>query len=331
MTVDKDSKFWLAAIGAVLAAAAVVLIYMFTSEYDAATDNFRLEASKLLLQFLLVGVGGGLVVAYLNHRRESAQRHAEKLAADKKAADDARAAVQARAAVRRVALQELIREIGDAHRRLKVVKRQLRAAIAREEPDPRDPPNRPYAVPAAAFEQAMEALLTAQVAAEQVRDRVAGSVDLLRRDQIDRIVSALRYGACYFHDAFEDYEYCRVKKRDDKYEVTPVCNNLHNFLYARCLPDDLPAEHRAVLQDRISVMTDDRRPLPERHGALGEIRRLTRADKRERRYRVVATEAFSLAAEELRLALWHTCLEDPPSEPEMGLVSAAPAPAAAAA
>jgi|GEM_PF-6949549 len=331
MTIDKDSKFWLAAIGAVLLAAAIVLVYMFRTTYSGDGDNFRLEASKLLLQFLLVGVGGGLVVAFLNHRRESAHRHAEKLAADKKAADDARAAVQARAAVRRVALQELIREIGDAHRRLKIVKRQLRAAIAREEPDPRDPPNRPYAVPAAAFEQAMDALLAAQIAAEQVRDRVGGSVDLLRRDQIDRIVAALRYGACYFHDAYEDYEYCRVKKRDDKYEVTPVCNNLHNFLYARCLPKDLPEEHRALLQDQISIMIDDRRPLPERHAALGEIRRLTRVDKDERRYRAVATEAFALAAEELRLALWHTCLEDPPIEAAMLPIPAPPAPAAAAA
>ena len=193
MSGERNRRFLVTAIAAALSLAGLVLTVMLTTDFAGPVDNFRLEAAKLILQFLLVGVAGGLVVAYFNHRRDEAEREAAQRAkaAEKAAAD--LAAAQELAAVRRTALQELIRQIGDAHRRLKVVKRQMRAAIAREEPDPRDPPNRPYMVPAGAFERAMEALLNAQISAEEVSDRVAISVDLLSdQDRPYRYGSAVR-------------------------------------------------------------------------------------------------------------------------------------------
>jgi len=325
MEPENDRKFWLPTIGATLLLAAVVLLFMFRRDYVAPGDSFRLEAAKLVLQFLLVGVAGTLVVASLNQRRDRAEKAAasraaaeERAAARKAAAEkdaaDARSAARERAAVRRAALQELIRQIGDAHRRLKVVKRQMRATIARLEPEPVGPPERPYRIPAAAFERGMEALLNAQIAAEEVRDRIAMSIDLLGPDQIARIRGALRYGVRYFHDAYEDYEHGRIKREAEHFLITPACDNLHNFLFAREPPADLPPGDADELRVQFATMHEEGRDLAQRYAALERIEALRKRDgKRKRRYRAVATECFALAADELRLALWSTCPADPPA------------------
>jgi len=319
MLPNTDSAFWKWAIGITLGLAAAVLVAMFSLTYHSPEDSFRLEAAKLLLQFLLVGVGGALVLAMLNQRRDDAARaeEARQAAADQQAAAKARAeaeaasaqaAAQARAAVRRVALQDLIRQIGEAHRRLKVVKRQMRAAIPRAEPDPQGAPDRPYRIPAAAFERGMDALLNAQIASEEVRDRIQISVDLLEDAQIHRIRTALRYGSRYFHDVYQDYEHGRLKRENDEIVVTSACHNLHTFLFAREPPSDLPAEKMLLLQELFRKMHEESRGLEERHKALNEIEAMRAGDAPDhRRYRAIATECFSLAADELRQALWATC------------------------
>jgi hypothetical protein len=322
MQPNTDSRFWRWAIGVTLALAAGVLFAMFSSTYHGDVDNFRLEAAKLLLQFLLVGVGGTLVLAMVNQRRDDAARAeaARKAAAEaeaaRKAEEEADAASRqtaalARAAVRRAALQDLIRQIGEAHRRLKVVKRQMRAAIPRDEPDPQGPPDHPYRIPAAAFERAMDALLNAQIASEEVRDRIEISVDLLERMEIDRIRKALRYGSRYFHDVYQDYEHGRIKRDGDDMLVTSECKNMHNFLFAREPPGDLPPEKRERLQELFNKMHEETRSLEDRYAAFYRIEELRQADRPgARRYRSIATECFSLAGDALRNALWHTCSRD---------------------
>ena len=325
METKAERRSWWTAIGLTLLIAATVMYAMFTTDYNQPEDNFRLEAAKLVLQFLLVGMGGTLVLAYLNARRDAAEREARtraaaedranaRRAAEEQIAANASAARQERAAIRRAALQELIRKIGDAHRRLKVVKRQLRAAILREEPDPKGPPARPYYVPGGAFERAMEALLGAQISAEEVRDQITMSVDLLSREEITRIRTCLRYGARYFHDVYEDYEHCRAKRDGDRYSVTLQCKNLHNFLFAKEPPTDLPADDTAALKAHFDVMKQELRSLDERYGALASIEEMRCRDPGKRRYRAIATECFGLAADDLRRALWSTCLPDGPED-----------------
>ena len=338
MEPEDDSKFWRLALGTTLLLALGVLAAMFQASFNDPTDTFRLEAAKLLLQFVLAGVGGTLILAYLNQRRDrseqlataavtAAEREAKARSEAERKQADARAAAMARAAARRAALQELIRQIGDAHRRLKVVKRQMRAAIAREEPDPRGPPRRPYAIPAAAFERSMQSLLEAQIASEEVRDRIGISIDLLGPEEICRIRMALRYGARYFHDVYEDYEHGRIKRVDDRFLITEACNNVHNFLFGQEPPPDLPAAYRQKLIDLFTTMHEENRDLAQRYAALKEIEDLRQEDcpgtkegPHRRRYRLVATESYALAADELRRALWQTCPREaageatPPSE-----------------
>ena len=312
MKLGNDRNFWRVAIGATLLIAGVVLYFMFRADYAEPADSFRLEAAKLLLQFLLVGVAGTLVVAFLNQRRADAENAAQAKAAAEKEAADKRLVAQERAASRRAALQELITQVGNAHRRLKVVKRQLRAAIARQEPEPVGAPERPYRVPASAFERAMEALLGAQISAEEVRDRIAMSVDLLGSDEIARIRKALRYSARYFHDAYEDYEHGRIKRDGDHFLITPACNNMHNFLFAREPPTDLPPGDAEKLREQFAIMHEENCDLARRFDALDRIEELRQRDpKRKRRYRAIATECFALTADELRQALARTCVTDP--------------------
>jgi hypothetical protein len=236
-------------------------------------------------------VGGALVLAYLNSRRDREERNAKE-----------RAAQQERAAARCAALQELLIELGDAHRRLKVVKRQMRSQIRRAE-DRTGEVAPPYSIRADAFERAMDALLNAQIAAEEVRDLIAIRTDLLDEAQILRIRKALRYGARYFHDVYQDYEHCRVDRDDEHYVVTPGCRNLSNFLLAKRPPSDLPPEQAQELEDQFNRMKNDDRPLADRHDALQAIEKLRQCDPARRRYRVVATECFALAADEIRAAL----------------------------
>ncbi len=300
---SQSSNWFLHAIIGTLACAAAVVLIMFLSDYGP-DDGYRLEATRLLLQFLLIGVGGTLVLAYLNQRRSEIEAAAARQAAQEKQAADERAAARDRAAARRSALQELIIQLGDAYRRLKVVKRQLRAAILRTDPEAETAPCPPYSVPAATFEQAMEALLNAQIAAEEVSDRIGMSCHLLDSEQIGRICASLGYGARYFHDVYEDYEHCRVRRKQDEFMITPACRNLANFLFARRMPEDLPAGYAAEFEEQLVLIKDRGAALERRHAALTKIGDLRRQDPRGRRYRAVATECFSLAAEELRRALW---------------------------
>ena len=260
---------------------------------------------KLLLQFGLVTAGGGLLLAYLNKRRDDDVRIME----DQRRTQELRIAEQTahseRLAVRRAVLQELIIELGDAHRRLKVIKRQMRAQLLREGGEPSGseiaPPS--FSLRADAFERAMDGLLNAQIAAEEVRDRIGVRGDLLDKSQIDRLRKALRYGARYFHDVYQDYERCLVVRKGDLYTISAACQNLTNFLIAKSLPAQLDRLHLDDLERQFRVMRNDDRTLEQRHAALDRIEALREQDPQRRRYRVVATECFSLAADEMREAL----------------------------
>ena len=163
---------------------------MASSTFGGPGDQFRLEAYKLILQFLLVTVLGGLLLAFLNTRREDDQRVAARL----------------------LALQEFIVALGDAYRKLKVVKRRMRSQLLIDDADPDGVVRLPLRLREESFEAAMDELLAAQIAAEEVRDRIGVRSDLLPDITIQRIRSALRYSARYFHDVYQDYEWCRVRR-----------------------------------------------------------------------------------------------------------------------
>jgi len=92
---------------------------------------------------------------------------------------------------------------------------------------------------------------------------------------------------------------------------------MHNFLFAREPPVNLPPGHQEELRALFATMHEEARDLAPRYDALKKIEQLRQADcpgaqggPRKRRYRAIATECFALAADELRQALWHTCATD---------------------
>lgn len=305
MPISQKSSFWIRASAAITIVTLGIVIYMFFGEFEGYDGSPKVEALKLLLQFGLLTAGGGLLLAYLNKRRDDDVRITEDQRRTREVQLAGQTAHREWLAVRRTVLQELIIELGDAHRRLKVIKRQMRAQLRREvgEPIENNVAAPSFSLRADAFERAMDGLLNAQIAAEEVRDRVGVRGDLLDKSRLDRVRKALRYGARYFHDVYQDYERCLVERNGDLYTISTVCQNLTNFLIAKSLPAQLDRVHLDELERQFRVMRNDDRTLEQRHAALDRIETLREQDPQRRRYRVVATECFSLAADEMRDAL----------------------------
>ena len=283
---------------ATLCLVSVLAFFAFAWDFQDPRDRYRIEALKIVFQFLLVTLGGGLIFFYLNYRRDRDQAELKE-----------RQEQLAKLAARRAELQELLMQLGDAHRRLKVVKRQMRAQIYRM--DSAGEPRPPFRMRGDAFERAMDALLCAQIAAEEVRDIVAIRTHLLPPCEIIKVRRVLRYGARYFHDVYQDYERCLVQRDGEEYVITADCRNLVNFLFARTPPSNLPEGNGEQLKEEFEKMKDDARSLPARHVALERIEELRKEDPFKRRYRIVATECFALAGDEIRAAMCPGLRDDP--------------------
>ncbi|MBB3695167.1 hypothetical protein [Sphingomonas sp. BK580] len=279
---------WLVIGSAALAIATAVLAGMLLS----GDKNMQLEALKVVMQFLLVTVIGGIMLALLQRQRD----------ADARRLEASREKERYRNGVAE-GLQALFDEVGDAYRALKVVKRKLRSQLLLDGRNSDGSAAPPYRIRSAVFEASMDELLRAQVAAEDVRHRLSVRTDLLDLKGIEKARMALRYGARYFHDVYQDFERCAVVRDGEYYVVTDACRNLSDFLTSRSLPSDLPEESRARLQACILKLRTSN-DLAERHATLLEIEELRRLDLPfKRRYRAVATEAFGLAGAELGSAL----------------------------
>jgi len=279
---NRSMFFWLKIAGIPILLAIVIAIVMANSTFGGAGDQFKLEAYKLILQFLLVTVLGGLLLAFLNTRREDDQRVAARL----------------------LALQEFVVELGDSYRRLKVVKRRMRSQLLIDDVDADGVVRLPLRIREKAFETAMDELLAAQIAAEEVRDRIGVRSDILPEAMIRRIREALRYSSRYFHDVYQDYEWCKVRREGEFVIIGEECKNMASFLLVKSAPLDLPKKHQARLTALVETLRDDAAGLDARFTALEEIEKLRQRDlPHKRRYRVVATEGFDLSAGELRRAL----------------------------
>lgn len=225
------------------------------------------EVFKLCLQFLLITVIGGGVFAYFAARREE----------------------QAKAEARIAELQKLDRELGVAYRSAKRVKRSMRAKLTRDGVAI-------GRIDREAFVEAMDEILDAQIATEQVREDIAVRHDLMGGPAVDNLAFALRYAARYLHDVYEDYERGRVQKREDDFVVDQASPNLRNFL----LDDPLPADLEAQLKRARAEQT----PLAIRFSELAafEAARKARGDG-ARRQGAVAMECFRMASAQIRVKL----------------------------
>lgn len=252
---------------------------LFSWIWSFADEALREDVLKILLQFLMVTVAGGVFLIAMNARRDE----------DRK--DDAREA----------AVREMVDQIWAAYRKLEMVKRRLRSQMAVPERGPNRPRNLPYKIPAKAFETAMDDLLAAQIESEQVRDRVTSRQDLLNEDRISRLRMALDYAAGYFADVYEDVEDCVVTRTDDYYEVTADCRGLSDFLGRRRWKDPPETPWSDDVQGQYAELIRPEATLRDRYAALGRIETLRGGEGL--RFRLIATQCIALAATDIHLAL----------------------------
>jgi hypothetical protein len=226
-----------------------------------------LEVFKLILQFLLITVIGGGVFAYFAARRDE----------------------QARAELKVAELQKLDRELGEAYRATKRIKRSMRSKLSRD--------GRGTArIEAGAFVSAMDDILDAQIATEEVREDIAVRRDLLDEGGLDHLAFALRYAARYLHDVYEDYERGRVSGHGKEFLIDQASPNLRNFLLDEPVPDDLKAHARRA--------RDDKSPLSTRFRELETFETARMASEPgARRHGAVAMECFRMSSAQIRETL----------------------------
>ena len=252
-----------------------------------------LETYKILLQFVLVTLLGGLVFLLL------AEEKARNEAADKQRTAE-RAARDAKVA----ALQALDRDLDKAYRALKAVKRGMRARLLlRDKPE--------WEMSEADFTAWMDKLLSAQLDLERVRESIANRHDLLDAEPLGRIHAALRYASRYYHYVFEDYEDGRASIYSGNRRLGPKAAYTRNFLQ-RSEERDAVSD---VTKSDLATLSDEDKALVDRWGALKRLfeasqaareaweaaDKETRAAQKPLRYdAVVAAEAIGLASAELR-------------------------------
>lgn len=249
-------------IAALLAILLILDNLLFCGRISAALG---LEVFKVLLQFLLVTVIGGGVFAYFAARRDE----------------------QLKPEARIAGLQALDRELGDAYRAVKRVKRSMRAKLTREDLSS-------ARVNHTAFEIAMEELLDAQIATEEVREHAAVRRDLIDAQRLKQLALALRYASRYLHDVYEDYERGRIPRDGEDYVINTDSPNLMDFLLADASPDDLKLKRARLRADG---------PLDTKFEVIADIEATHGDAETARRYGAITTECFRAVVGLLRAEL----------------------------
>jgi hypothetical protein len=270
---------WTALLIAVLAIACVAWYFAYQAAHDKRVDtDFEREVIKLGLQFVLVTIVGGVVLAFVNARKDQ----------------------DAREHLKDAAVRDMVAHVLAVHGKFKTVKRRLRSRIAGGCAPGERRRMPPFRIAAEDFEKAMEDLLAAQIEAEQVRDSVRARDDLLSGRRIDRIHRALDYAARYYHDAYLEYEDCVIRRGEDGfYEVTEGCPNLVDFVGRSAWSHDNPGGRAAMMDSCFTVLGDENEPIEERYDALRSFAEAADAST-ARRYRIVATLAIVLASADLQ-------------------------------
>lgn len=252
----------------VIVAAAALLAAAFT--LDKPLWNGRISAAvgvepyRLLLQFLLITMVGGGVFAYVTARREDHARRESRIAA----------------------LQALDRELGDAYRAVKRVKRKMRSRLVRSDGEA-------ARMPADTFISTMDELLEAQIDLEEVREHVSVRSDLLEAAVVDRLSVALRYSSRYLHDVFEDFERGRVVGDGDHYIIDRSSPNIEDFL--------LESRASKEVRKHLSHFRDDALSAEKRLAALRTIDSLRDSGSEVKaRYGEVAMECLRFSSADIR-------------------------------
>lgn len=273
---------WTVALGAaVLLALTVWSLAYWRAAVGKPNADLELEVIKLGLQFVLVTIAGGIVLGFVNARKDQ----------------------DAREHLKDAAVRDMVGHVLAVHGKFKTVKRRLRSRIAGGCAPGERRRMPPYRIPAADFEKAMEDLLAAQIEAEQVRDSVRARDDLLSSRRIERLRRALDYAARYYHDVYLEYEDCVIRRGDDgHYEVNEGCPNIVDFVGRSAWSHEGPSERVTMMDADLELLGDEEEAIELRYEALEAFEAIAKAPPHGtgRRYRIVATLAIVLASTDLQ-------------------------------
>jgi hypothetical protein len=135
----------------------------------------------------------------------------------------------------------------------------------------------------------MDQFLAAQIAVEEVQDRIATRRNLFEKAVMGRIDETLHYVARYLHDVFEDFEKGRVTRDGGRYVIGAEARNLRDFLLRLSVPDEVKHQR--------DIIADESQSYEKRHGALKCIVGLRKAGKGPR-YARVAFASLHLTSSE---------------------------------
>jgi len=148
------------------------------------------DSYRILLQFLLITGAGGLLLALLALYRARLEKRAERVAA----------------------IQSLDRELDEAYRTLKGVKRKLRAFRIDHE-------SGRLQFRKADFREAMKDLLEGQLKLEVIGQHISGRTDLFDSELLKRIGEKLHYAERYYANVYEAFENGEVTLKGAIYTV----------------------------------------------------------------------------------------------------------------
>jgi hypothetical protein len=271
-----------------LAALIVAFVVGMLAYHYAQDGTPKQELIKIYVQAMFAALFGGVLMTFLNVRRDEDQREM----------------------AREAAVREIVEEMHAVHRKLKMVKRRLRSQMA-------PPPDKlggtrtlPFTVPVEAFEKAMDELLAAQIEAEQIRDSVRARDDLISAKRIERVYTALDYAARYAHDVYQTFEDCTIRQSEKRYEIDEGCGGLVDFLGRLAWDKEGASSYSSEMTRLYRMLKDENATIDARYVALEQILDLRRISEGKPRYRIVATECIALAAADLQRAVrrerWRT-------------------------
>jgi len=268
-------RFWTltTAVALILAFAIGMLAYQHAEDGTPKQDLI-----KIYVQAMFAALFGGVLMTFLNVRRDEDQREM----------------------AREAAVREIVEEMHTVHRKLKMVKRRLRSQMAPPPDELGGARALPFTVPAEAFEKAMDELLAAQIEAEQIRDSVRARDDLISARRIERVYVALDYAARYAHDVYQTFEDCAVRQSEKRYEINERCGGLVDFLGRLAWDKEATSPYSTEMTRLYRILKDESAPIDARYGALDQILDLRRRSEGKPRYRIVATECIALAAADLQ-------------------------------
>ncbi|WP_146151050.1 hypothetical protein [Allosphingosinicella deserti] len=244
----------------------------------APVKQAQLDLIKIYLQALFAALFGGVLLTFLNVRRDEDQREI----------------------ARDAAVRDIVEQVYSVHRKIKMVKRRLRSQMSPPPLEIGGTRSLPYSIPSEAFERAMDDLLAAQIEAEQLRDTIRSRDDLIDDAQIERIHALLNYAARYAHDVYQAFEDCTVRREAGGYSIDDRCAGMVDFLSRRAWDRTLPAEEAKAVSELYHILANEGAPIGDRHAAFRKIEKLRQHIAGKPRYRIIATECIALVAADLQ-------------------------------